>query len=148
MALGFAAGRLVRLGPGLYQVDLSQGFGSTHFASGLEKLAFECLYFLFSDQGAVAADPTLGTGFAGLIGSLSVGPDSSRVATLLADQIAGGEARIKTRQQGQTLDPAETLKRLLLDSVTVDATQGSAEIRLVIVNQLDQACGLQLPTGG
>ena len=89
--MGFSAGTLVALAPGLYRLDLSGGFASARYATGLEKLCFEVIYILFTQLGSIYGDPDQGTKLKGYIGSLNIGGDRGRIMTVLGDEIVRAE---------------------------------------------------------
>lgn len=146
MAIGFSAGSFERISEGLYRIDFSQGFTLSRLATGLEKLAIEVLFFLWTSEGSVYDDPECGTKFQSYIGTLAIGADTTQVAALLADDVMRAENQIKTRQARVALPPAEQLKRIVLDAVEVDKITGTANLKILIINALDQAVGVEIAT--
>lgn len=148
MAFGFSAGSFERLSEGLYRIRLDSGFESAHFATGLEKLAFEVLYCLFTTQGSVPDDPEFGTQLRSFVGQLSMGGDEAKIAGVIAAEVYKAESQVKSRQASATLPPSERLKRLVLDSIEIDHAEQQVNFNLIIVNELDQAVGLAVPEIG
>ena len=159
MAIGFSAGTLERLGPGVYRIDLRKGFSTSHYATGLEKLAFEVLYCLFTDEGSIPLDPTFGTKLKRLIGLYNVGRNDTLAATLISTEVLKCESQVKSRQSVANLPAEEKLKSIIIDQIEIVrddervesgafAAGPSAIVRLVIVNDLDQSVGLEIPDVG
>lgn len=139
MAFGLSFGTFERLDRGLYRVSLKEGFAAARFATGIEKLAIEVLFFLLTTEGS-CRDPLVGTQLRALVGRLGAGRDEAELATQIAHEVFKAESRLKARQVN--LPPDETLLRLVLAGVDVERDTSTVGMRLIIVNQEDEAVGL------
>jgi hypothetical protein len=149
MPLGFSTGSLERLAPGLFRIDYGQGFASSHLATGLEKLAAEFLYVLFSSENSIPGQ-AIGTRFLSLLGQINVGQDGAKVGIQFATEMLKAQNQVLSSQASSGLPPEERLKVVNLDTVEVDRETQSANIGIMVINQLDQTVGLimTLPLGG
>lgn len=148
MAFGFSSGTFTQVGPGLYLVDFNAGISTAHFANGLEKLAFEVFFCLFTTQGTIPADSTFGTLLRQIIGQMGIGVNTTTAATFITNEIVKAENQILSRQSAAALPLTEQLKRIVIDEVLVDRSTQTATIRMFIVNQLEQTVGFEIPNVG
>jgi len=147
MSVGFSIGTFERISAGLFRLKFDKSAAlSVRRATGLEKLASEVLFFLLTTEGSIHDDPTCGTLLGTYIGTLPIGGSEKEIASLLAIEVHKAESRIKFRQAAAALPPSEKLARIVLDEVEVDGEQAEATLRIAIVNQLEQAVGLEVPT--
>lgn len=145
MPIGFSSGSFEEISEGLYRVDLSQGFATSRYSSGMEKLVFEVIYFLLTTKGSIPTDPTIGTRLRGFIGTLNLGrnPDGE-AATLIADEVSRAAEIIRSRQVSSGLNAGELLKSIHVEQVVLDRDTQSASVRLVITNKEKQAVGFEI----
>lgn len=157
MAIGFSAGTLELLGPGLYRINLRKGFSTSHMATGLEKLAFEVLYCLMTLEGSIPYDPTFGTKVKALIGTFNIQRNTTLAATIIATEVVKCESQIRERQSSADIPAAEKLQSVILDSIEVVSDEEvdglsnigpTAIVRVILTNELGQSVGLELPNVG
>ena len=148
MAFGFSSGTYEKIADGVYRIRLDRGFSAARFASGLEKLAFEVLYCLFTTQGSIPTDPDFGTLLRAFIGQLSMGQDTSLVSAAVSGEVTKAANQIKSRQLDAKIPPEEKLKSLIIDSIEVLRQEQAVNINIIIVNELDQSVGLEIPEIG
>lgn len=145
MATGFSSGIFELISSGLYRVNLAKGFSTGRSATGLEKLAFEVIYFLMTTKGSIPGDSEVGTRLRGFIGTLNVGrnPDGI-VASMITDEVSRAAEIIKARQASAMLTPAEALDEIYVDQVLVDRDTQSAAVRFMIKNKAKQTVGFEI----
>lgn len=148
VAFGFSSGAYEKIAEGLYRIRFDQGFANAHFASGLEKLAFEVIYCLFTTEGSIPSDPTFGTRMREFVGQLNMGADESVVTSLIMAEVVKAENQVKSRQATASLPASEKLKTLVVDMITIERSTQSVSINLIIVNELNQSVGFEIPLTG
>lgn len=146
MAVGFASGTFEKIAEGVFRVRLAQGFASAHPATGMEKLAFEVLYTLFSTEGSLPFDPTKGTQLMGLVGQTNYGAEDTDLAATITAEVIKAESQVLASQLAATLPDTERLKSLILAEVTLDRDEQEVSFRIGIVNVLDEFVGLEIVT--
>lgn len=146
MAVGFASGTFEKIADGVYRVKLARGFASAHPATGMEKLAFEVIYTLFTTEGSLPFDPTKGTQLMAIIGQTNFGADDADLAATIIAEVIKAEGQVLASQVEAVLPDAEKLKSLLVAEITVDEPQQEVSFRLAVVNALDQLVGLEIVT--
>lgn len=145
--IGLSTGSFTRLGPGLYQVDLSVNFNNTRYASGIEKLCFEFLYCLLTSAGSIYGMPSFGTNFRSLIGQLSLGGNVSNVEMVVQQEIMSAEAQVLNGQDGYSLTDDERLNSVDVSTVELDSANQRVSITMRITNALGQSVGFIIPMG-
>jgi hypothetical protein len=148
VAFGFSSGAFESVGPGLFIVHFDRGFNTAHFASGLEKLAFEVFFCLLTSQGSIPNDPDFGTLLRQFIGQMGLGADTNEASIFITNEVIKCENQVRGRQAARNLPLDERLKQIVLDEVAIDRSAQSATLRLFIVNELDQTVGFEIPSVG
>src|ERR1035437_3867377 len=120
MATGFSSGNFQKISSGLYQVNFDLGFSSSHLATGLEKLAFEVLYNLFTTQGSIPGSPDVGCYLQVFVGSLTMGKDETVVVSAITGEVMKVENSIRVSQLQASIPAEEMLKTIILDSIDIN----------------------------
>lgn len=148
MTFGFSSGAFEKIADGLYRIRFDQGFAAAHFATGLEKLAFEVIFCLFTAEGSIPSNPAFGTKLRQFVGQLSMGRDDGALTAVIMGEIVKAENQVKSGQANASLPAAERLKTLVVDLITIDRGTQAANINLIIVNELGQSVGFEIPLTG
>lgn len=141
---GFSAGTYARIGPGLYNVDIQQGFSVSRFATATDKLVFQVFYCIMTPLGSIPSDPTFGTLIPAAIGRFSVN-SATDLQQFILNEYLRAQACTVSRQLNQGLPPDQVLQRLTAESIQVDQATASASIITSIVNQSNQTIGFSIP---
>ena len=141
---GFSAGTFTKLGPGLYSIDISQGFTASRFATAADKLIFEVFYYIMTPLGSVPTDPTSGTLLPVAIGRFSIN-SSTELQEFVLNEFQRAQAGIIARQANRNLPPDQLLQKLTAESINLDASTSQANIITSVMNQANQNIGFSIP---
>ena len=144
MSFGFTSGAFERIAEGLYRVRFDTGFASMRASYGLNKLAFEVFYCLFTTQGSIPDDPSFGTLIRRLAGQIMVDAVDGRAASTITGEILKAEGQIRGRQAVANLPAAERLRSLVIDEVELVPADQACNIRLFIINDLGHSVGFEI----
>lgn len=147
MAIGLAWGDVSRVGPGLYRIDLRPGIFTVRAVEGLEKLVYEVLYNLFTSLEAIPDDPATGSLLPAYLGRLALDPRGALAKSRddLAFEVIRVQDLLKARHAQTSLPASERLNSIVVDEVTINPNELSADLRIMILNEEMQAAFVQVP---
>lgn len=149
MPIGFSTGSFTRLGPGLYSVGFDVGFDAARYATGMEKCCFEFFYVLYTRKRSIPRNPSTGTGFRDLIGTMAVGSAIiAQVELAVMHEIMDAEGQVMDNQNGVVALPdTERLASVAVTHITVDVAHQRVLVSLRITNAAGKTVGFELPVG-